>query len=157
MTSLTSGMRIEVVTVYAETSGTAADVTVAEWRRAVMTSAPGSRPGNEFEPDQDHRCLSLHDGWTCTARAGHEGWHMGWYAPGERGDEATWPNEDGRRGNEYEPDASIQCRDRMDSHPAVVDARRGRHTGYVCTARKGHDGCHAGWKWDGSREDDAEW
>jgi hypothetical protein len=52
----------------------------------------GARPGNEFEPSGRLHCMNEEPagGYICTARKGHTGKHMGWWATGERDPDATW-------------------------------------------------------------------
>jgi hypothetical protein len=53
---------------------------------------PAAGVSNEFEPSARLRCNDEDNlnGYICTARAGHDGPHMGWYGPGERSGDATW-------------------------------------------------------------------
>jgi hypothetical protein len=122
---------------------------------------------NEYEPDASMRCLddmrshpdavdlaaaAGHSAsYSCFARRGHDGNHMGWYGTETLDPWATWPqavSDDGTMSNGYETDYTRQCRD--ENNPV----------GYVCTARAGHSGNHMGWyqvSGEPCRNDDATW
>jgi hypothetical protein len=58
------------------------------------TGQPDDAPDNEFEPTGHLQCNNEENpvglGYVCTARKGHAGKHMGWWAPGRRDKDATW-------------------------------------------------------------------
>lgn len=59
---------------------------LADWEAELLA------PDNGFEPSGKLQCQdeSGEDGYICTARKGHGGKHMGWWAHGQRDPEATW-------------------------------------------------------------------